>query len=114
SDQYALGIVAYEWLCGELPFRGSALYIMSQHKKRPVPPLHDKNSLLSHEGEKVVLKALAKDEQQRYASVQEFANALEHAHQQELSRTVPLHPTTTISLPATVPLRTMSFLTSNI
>jgi WD40 repeat protein len=113
SDQYALGVVAYEWLCGELPFRGSALHIMAQHKSRPIPPLRDKNSELPHDVEKVVLKALAKDALQRYASVQEFADALEHAYQQELSRTVPLH-SSTVSLPITTPPRAMSFITSNI
>jgi serine/threonine protein kinase len=31
SDQYALGVVVYEWLCGERPFQGSFTEIVSQH-----------------------------------------------------------------------------------
>ena len=31
SDQYALGVVVYEWLCGERPFEGSASEVMAQH-----------------------------------------------------------------------------------
>jgi WD40 repeat protein len=97
SDQYALGIVTYEWLCGEPPFRGSFFHLMNQHKTRPVPPLSTKLAGISHEVEKVVHKALAKDAQQRYESVQAFAEALEHAYLLELARTNPLHP---VQLPA--------------
>src|SRR6266699_5661902 len=35
SDQYALGIVVYEWLCGKRPFRGSLAEIASQHISAP-------------------------------------------------------------------------------
>src|SRR5579859_1060529 len=98
SDQYALAISVYEWLCGEPPFRGSALHIMSQQKNRPVPSLREKVSTIPPAVERVVLKALAKDPQQRFGSIQQFAEALEHAHQQSLVRT-------TLSLTTTIPLR---------
>ena len=41
SDQYALGIVVYEWLCGSRPFEGSATEVMVQQLTMPPPPLHE-------------------------------------------------------------------------
>jgi predicted ATPase/serine/threonine protein kinase/DNA-binding CsgD family transcriptional regulator len=76
SDQYALAIVTYEWLCGEPPFNGSVQQITSQHISTPPPSLHTEMPWVSSI-ESIVLKALAKDPHQRFASVQDFANALE-------------------------------------
>src|SRR5262249_600835 len=42
SDQYGLGIVTYEWICGERPFDGSFAEIASQHMLVPPPPLREK------------------------------------------------------------------------
>lgn len=77
SDQYALGVVVYEWLCGELPFSGTFLETCTQHLYAPPPSLREKDSTFSLALEKVVFKALAKEPEQRFASVQEFADALE-------------------------------------
>jgi eukaryotic-like serine/threonine-protein kinase len=81
SDQYALGVVVYEWLCGEWPFCGSFREVAHQHLSVSPPGLHEKSSAISPDVEKVVLKALAKDPARRFASVQEFADALERASQ---------------------------------
>ena len=81
SDQYSLGIVVYEWLCGECPFRGSFVEVASQHVLVPPPPLREKNSSIAPEIEQVVMKALEKESDKRYASVQAFATALEQASQ---------------------------------
>jgi len=81
SDQYALGIVVYEWLCGAYPFDGSFTEIISKHLMVPPPPLRQKVPTLSPEVERVVLTALAKDPNQRFSSVQAFATALEEASQ---------------------------------
>ena len=81
SDQYALGIVVYGWLCGEWPFSGSFAEVAHQHLSVLPPPLHEKNSAISPAVEKVVLKALAKDPVKRFASVQQFADALQRALQ---------------------------------
>src|SRR5947209_8347170 len=77
SDQYALGIVVYEWLCGDRPFLGSFTEIASQHLLTPPPPLQERVPNISPAVEEVVRIALAKDPRQRFASVLEFANALE-------------------------------------
>ncbi len=80
SDQYALGVTVYEWLCGNPPFQGSSpIEIVVQHISVSPPPLHEKVPEISPTVEQIVLKALAKDPHQRFTSVQEFANALEQA-----------------------------------
>jgi len=81
SDQYALGVVVYEWLCGERPFAGSFPEIASQHMLAAPAPLQPRVPGLSAEVEMVVQRALAKNPQQRFMNVQAFANALEQACQ---------------------------------
>ncbi|HEX3641000.1 MAG TPA: serine/threonine-protein kinase, partial [Ktedonobacteraceae bacterium] len=81
SDQYSLGIVVYEWLCGDRPFHGSFIELCTQHMIAPPPPLYEKMPAISPEIEHVVMTALAKDPKQRFASVQAFATALEQASQ---------------------------------
>ncbi|MBV9232303.1 MAG: serine/threonine protein kinase [Chloroflexi bacterium] len=77
SDQYALGVVVYEWLCGARPFKGSFSEIASQHLFMPPPPLHERLPDIAPAVEQVVFKALAKDPSQRFGSVWEFAVAFE-------------------------------------
>ena len=79
SDQYALGIVVYEWLCGARPFEGSATEVMVQQLTMPPPPLHEKVLTIPPGIEEVVMRALAKAPDQRFLSVQDFAIALQHA-----------------------------------
>ncbi|MEO9057471.1 MAG: protein kinase, partial [Ktedonobacteraceae bacterium] len=81
SDQYALGIVVYEWLCGERPFQGSFPEIASQHMLATPTPLRSRVPGLSPAIEEVVQRALAKDPQQRFMKVQAFAQTLEQAAQ---------------------------------
>ncbi len=80
SDQYALGVVVYEWLCGVRPFTGSSYPgIALQHMQATPPSLKSKVPTLPQEVENVVLKALAKSPHQRFASVGAFAQAFERA-----------------------------------
>lgn len=81
SDQYALGIIVYEWLSGEIPFTGSFTEIFAKHLMTPPPPLRQKVPALSAEVEQVVLTALEKEPRQRFGSIQAFATALEQASQ---------------------------------
>jgi serine/threonine protein kinase len=89
SDQYALGIVVYEWLCGELPFHGSLTEIMAKHMMVPPPSLRKQLPTLSPEVEQVVMTALAKEPRQRFGQVQAFVTALEQASQVEVSEVIP-------------------------
>ncbi len=90
SDQYALGVVVYEWLCGERPFEGSVSELIAQHLSVPPLPLHERMPEIPPEIEQVVLRALAKDPKARFASVAAFSAALEQASQRALSPTAQL------------------------
>jgi Tol biopolymer transport system component len=81
SDQYALGIMAYEWLCGTPPFAGSYIEISTQHIFTPPPSLRTRAPYVAQEVEAVVLRALSKAPEQRFPGVRAFVNALEEAYQ---------------------------------
>ena len=81
SDQYALAIMVYEWLCGEPPFSGNALEIWRQHMYTDLPPLRTMRPDLPPKLEQVVRRALAKEHRDRFVSVQAFAQALIRAGQ---------------------------------
>ncbi len=85
SDQYALGVVVYEWLCGKPPFQGPFLEVAVKLVSASPPSLREQVPELSPAVEEVVLQALAKDPEQRFASVQDFATTLERAYQQAAS-----------------------------
>ena len=78
-DVYALGVILYEMLTGRVPFVGDTFMgILTQHLFEPPPPMRSLNPDLRCDArvEEVVAKALAKDPQARYASMDEFAQAL--------------------------------------
>ena len=79
SDQYALGIVIYEWLCGECPFKGSQGEIAAQHVGALPPSLYARVPGLSSELEAVVMRALSKNPADRFPSVLDFAYRFESA-----------------------------------
>jgi serine/threonine protein kinase len=79
SDQYSLGVMVYEWLSGSCPFTGTFTEVASQHVLTPPPPLRSKVPTVAPEIEQVVMTALAKDPQQRFASIWAFAKAFEQA-----------------------------------
>ena len=77
SDQYALGIVVYEWLSGDRPFHGSFPEIAIKHTLAPPPSLSEKVPGFPFAMEQVIVKALAKEPAQRFQRVIDFATALE-------------------------------------
>ncbi len=81
SDQYALGVIVYEWLSGVLPFQGSPMEMYGQHLHASPASLREKVPTISPAVENVVLAVLAKDPAQRFARIEDFAIALEQACQ---------------------------------
>jgi serine/threonine protein kinase len=79
SDQYAVGVMVYEWLTGEPPFRGPGMAVFAQHVHDPPPSLCARLPELPPAVEETVLRALAKDPQRRFSTVHDFATALEKA-----------------------------------
>src|SRR2546423_3286629 len=90
SDQYALAVVVYEWVGGERPLEGSVGGAMAQPFGMPPPSLRERMPAIPPEVEQVVLRALAKDPKARFASVADFAIALEQASQRALVPTARL------------------------
>ncbi len=79
SDQYALAIMAHELLAGSWPFIGSFEEVAHKHLFEQPPTLRAKGIAVSLQIEEVLQCALAKDPASRYASIQDFANALAEA-----------------------------------
>lgn len=82
SDLYSLGVVMYEMATGRLPFQGdNPVAIAMQHVHEPPLPPSALNPALPEGLERVILRALAKDPEQRYASAEEFLADLKRVQQ---------------------------------
>ncbi len=79
ADLYALGVVLYELTTGRVPFLGEPLATISQHLHAPVVPPRVLRPDLPRAIETVILRLLAKDPAQRYATAAETSSALRAA-----------------------------------
>jgi|JI9StandDraft_1071089.scaffolds.fasta_scaffold00089_39 serine/threonine protein kinase len=104
SDVYSVGIMLFELLTGELPFKGdSGLSIMIKQVKEKMPSLAGKMksksekvdpdfSVLGPELEAIIEKACAKSRKKRYQSAKEFAEALAHLIGSDIPNTLKQSP----------------------
>lgn len=77
SDIYSLGVVLFEALTGRVPYDGrSVAEIALAHLQDPIPSVRAINPLLPAYAEQIFQCALAKDPDARYASVDDFAEAV--------------------------------------
>ena len=82
SDVYAVGVVLYELLCGRTPFQAEdGFSIVNQHISYDPPSILLFNPALPASLATVVMRAIRRDPQKRYASMQALLHDLRHLDQ---------------------------------
>ena len=86
TDVYALGVILFELLAGQPPYNGdSPLAVMAQHVQQAAPRLDQVQTGIDIHLAAVVAKALVRDPEERYASMRDLIQALQHPETADLS-----------------------------
>jgi serine/threonine-protein kinase len=106
TDVYALGVILYQLVCGEVPFKSSnfVALLTKQVSEEPTPPRDRRPDLEIPPGlELVIMKCLAKHREDRYATAGEIADALEPFAASDTSQSIIL-PTREVSHSGPLPV----------
>ena len=84
SDIYSLGILMYELLTGNVPFKGdNAVEIALKHMKDKIPSIRKQDPSIPQSVENIILKASAKNPRNRYDTAKEMHEDLVHCLDEE-------------------------------
>ncbi|MEI7846757.1 MAG: SUMF1/EgtB/PvdO family nonheme iron enzyme [Chloroflexota bacterium] len=80
SDQYSLGVIAYELFTGKIPFSGNTPIEIYLKQVKETPPIASKvNPLITPELEEILNQVLSKDPHKRFVDCSSFARAIDAA-----------------------------------
>jgi serine/threonine-protein kinase len=112
TDVYALGVILFEMLCGVPPFVGEGFgEVLVMHMTQPPPPPRSLNPDISLGVEQVILRALSKKKEERFANMGEMGQAIAASARDPnitfsstfagpLRAATPVRPSTTLSAAA--------------